>query len=93
MIKEVYLRDIKADRSSQKNLLANQLTLTEKILYAFILTEEHATQAYERGKSYVEFQPDRVAMQDATASDGTFNNSCKWKKSGCSYLHQCTVIT
>ncbi len=42
------------------------LTLTEKILYAH-LWQGKATQAYERGKSYVDFAPDRVAMQDATA--------------------------
>ncbi|MDO9376092.1 MAG: aconitate hydratase [Ferruginibacter sp.] len=42
------------------------LTLTEKILYAH-LWQGAATTAYERGKSYVDFAPDRVAMQDATA--------------------------
>ena len=42
------------------------LTLTEKILYAH-LWQGKATQAFERGKSYVDFAPDRVAMQDATA--------------------------
>ena len=42
------------------------LTLTEKILYAH-LWDGNAKQAYERGVSYVDFAPDRVAMQDATA--------------------------
>jgi aconitate hydratase len=42
------------------------LTLTEKILYAH-LDGGNATKAFERGKSYVDFRPDRVAMQDATA--------------------------
>lgn len=42
------------------------LTLTEKILYAH-LTEGNASKAYQRGKDYVDFAPDRVAMQDATA--------------------------
>ncbi len=42
------------------------LTLTEKILYAH-LWQGDATIAFERGKDYVEFAPDRVAMQDATA--------------------------
>jgi aconitate hydratase len=42
------------------------LTLTEKILYAH-LWDGNATAAYGRGKSYVDFAPDRVAMQDATA--------------------------
>ena len=42
------------------------LTLTEKILYAH-LWQGSATRAFERGKDYVDFAPDRVAMQDATA--------------------------
>ncbi|MFT4855487.1 MAG: aconitate hydratase [Algoriphagus sp.] len=65
MIKEVYARYPKRIEAARK-LVGKPLTLTEKILYAH-LTEGSATQAYERGKSYVEFQPDRVAMQDATA--------------------------
>jgi len=65
MIKEVYARYPKRIEAARK-LVGKPLTLTEKILYAH-LTEGVATQAYERGKSYVEFQPDRVAMQDATA--------------------------
>lgn len=65
MIKEVYARYPKRIEAARK-LVGKPLTLTEKILYAH-LSEGAATQAYERGKSYVEFQPDRVAMQDATA--------------------------
>jgi aconitate hydratase len=42
------------------------LTLTEKILYSH-LWQSNATTPYERGKGYVDFAPDRVAMQDATA--------------------------
>ena len=42
------------------------LTLIEKILYAH-LWQGNADVAYESGKSYVDFAPDRVAMQDATA--------------------------
>ena len=42
------------------------LTLTEKILYAHLYGGD-VKQAYERGVSYVDFAPDRVAMQDATA--------------------------
>ncbi len=41
------------------------LTLTEKILYSHLT--EPALKAYERGKDYANFNPDRVAMQDATA--------------------------
>ena len=49
-----------------KKLLGRPLTLTEKILYSH-LDEGNAKQVYERGESYVDFRPDRVAMQDATA--------------------------
>ncbi len=49
-----------------RKVVGHPLTLTEKILYAH-LWQGNATQAFERGKSYVDFAPDRVAMQDATA--------------------------
>ncbi len=48
-----------------RNTLKHPLTLGEKILYAH--TFKPATRAFERGKDYVDFAPDRVAMQDATA--------------------------
>jgi aconitate hydratase len=47
-------------------LLNRPLTLTEKILYAH-LENGIPRSAYNRGKDYVSFLPDRVAMQDATA--------------------------
>src|SRR5688572_5294582 len=49
-----------------RRVVGKPLTLTEKILYAHLWQGE-ATDAYDRGKSYVDFAPDRVAMQDATA--------------------------
>lgn len=49
-----------------RRAVGRPLTLTEKILYAH-LTQGDATTAYGRGKDYVDFAPDRVAMQDATA--------------------------
>ncbi|MEO6537833.1 MAG: aconitate hydratase [Ferruginibacter sp.] len=49
-----------------REVVGKPLTLTEKILYAHLWHGE-ATTAFERGKSYVDFAPDRVAMQDATA--------------------------
>lgn len=49
-----------------KKVLGTPLTLAEKILYAH-LHEDSPLEKYERGKSYVFFAPDRVAMQDATA--------------------------
>jgi aconitate hydratase len=65
MIKEAYAG--LADKVTQtRELLGKPLTLTEKILYAH-LSEEMPQQAFERGTSYVNFNPDRVAMQDATA--------------------------
>jgi len=48
-----------------RQLLGRPLTLTEKILYTHL--DKPATAVLERGKAYVDFRPDRVAMQDATA--------------------------
>ena len=65
MIKAVYSalnEKIKAARS----VSGRPLTLTEKILYSH-LSLGKATTTFERGHSYVDFNPDRVAMQDATA--------------------------
>src|SRR4051812_25235932 len=65
MIKKLYSsfsRRIEAARKAT----GRPLTLTEKILYAH-LWQNTATTAHTRGKDYVEFAPDRVAMQDATA--------------------------
>jgi aconitate hydratase len=65
MIKKVYSTfPEKVDKA--KATLGRPLTLAEKILYAH-LHEEQAFANFERGKSYVNFAPDRVAMQDATA--------------------------
>lgn len=49
-----------------KEVLGRPLTLTEKILYSH-LADESPLKEYKRGKDYVYFNPDRVAMQDATA--------------------------
>ena len=65
MIKAVYAGYASKIDAARK-VVGKPLTLTEKILYAH-LYEGNATAAYERGKSYVDFRPDRVAMQDATA--------------------------
>ena len=65
MIKKLYAQF--PDRVSKaRKVVGRPLTLTEKILYAH-LWQGDATHAYDRGKSYVDFAPDRVAMQDATA--------------------------
>lgn len=47
-------------------VLQRPLTLTEKILYAH-LSKDEELKDYKRGEDYVNFAPDRVAMQDATA--------------------------
>lgn len=65
MIKKVYSRYDERIAAARK-VVNRPLTLAEKILYAH-LWDGNATVAYERGKSYVDFAPDRVAMQDATA--------------------------
>jgi aconitate hydratase len=65
MIKAVYERMPSRVEAARK-LVGRPLTLTEKILYSH-LWEGTPTETFERGKSYVDFAPDRVAMQDATA--------------------------
>ncbi|PJE47374.1 MAG: aconitate hydratase [Sediminibacterium sp.] len=65
MIKKVYA-EMPAKVDNARKALGRPLTLSEKILFAHL----HADQAlsnFERGNSYVDFAPDRVAMQDATA--------------------------
>ena len=47
-------------------VLKRPLTLAEKILYAHLFNEGDVKN-YKRGEDYVNFRPDRVAMQDATA--------------------------
>ena len=49
-----------------RELTGKPLTLAEKILYSH-LSQGMPTEVYGRGKSYVDFAPDRIALQDATA--------------------------
>jgi aconitate hydratase len=65
MIKKVYA-EMPAKVDAARNVLGRPLTLSEKILFAHLHAGQ-ATTGFERGKSYVDFAPDRVAMQDATA--------------------------
>ena len=65
MIKNLYAKFGNRVQAA-RTIVGKPLTLTEKILYAH-LTEGNATKAYGRGADYVDFAPDRVAMQDATA--------------------------
>lgn len=65
MIKAVYEKMPSRIEAARK-LVGRPLTLTEKILYSH-LWEGDPTTTFERGNAYVDFAPDRVAMQDATA--------------------------
>ncbi|GAB1415836.1 aconitate hydratase [Paludibacter sp.] len=65
MIKKVYA-SLPERISKIKEILNRPMTLTEKILYAHLHADEQAT-SFVRGVDYVNFSPDRVAMQDATA--------------------------
>ncbi len=65
MIQKVYT-EMPSKVDAARKALGRPLTLSEKILFSHL----HADQAlanFERGNSYVDFAPDRVAMQDATA--------------------------
>ena len=57
--------------AAARKITGRPLTLAEKVLYAHLFDAEGSTlplkQAYQRGTDYVNFRPDRVAMQDATA--------------------------
>ncbi|PVD50214.1 aconitate hydratase [Terrimonas sp.] len=64
LIKKTY-EAMPAKVEAARKLTGTPLTLAEKILYTHLF--EPATRPYERGKDYVDFAPDRVAMQDATA--------------------------
>ena len=65
MIKGIYA--VMGERIEKaRELEGRPLTLAEKILYSH-LWEGTPTQTFQRGKDYVDFAPDRVACQDATA--------------------------
>lgn len=65
MIKKVYANmSQRVDKA--REIVGKPLTLSEKILYSH-LWDGTPTQAFKRGKDYVDFAPDRIACQDATA--------------------------
>jgi len=72
MIKEVYSK-FPERVAAARAVVGRPLTLSEKILYAHLWDEATdkpggmPSVSYERGNAYVDFAPDRVAMQDATA--------------------------
>lgn len=65
MIKETY-SSLPARIAAARKVLSKPMTLTEKILYGHLF-DENSIQSFTRGSDYVDFKPDRVAMQDATA--------------------------
>ena len=64
LIKKTYA-EMPGKIEAARSLVGTPLTLAEKILYAH--SYKPSTKPYARGKDYVDFAPDRVAMQDATA--------------------------
>ncbi|MFM1792085.1 MAG: hypothetical protein RLZZ252_439, partial [Bacteroidota bacterium] len=65
LIKSVYAA-MPAKVAAARQSLGRPLTLTEKILFSH-LWDNAQPQAFARAQDYVDFAPDRVAMQDATA--------------------------
>jgi aconitate hydratase len=65
LIKKLY-SEMPAKVDAARKALGHPLTLSEKILFSH-LWHDVAVNDFERGKAYVDFAPDRVAMQDATA--------------------------
>ena len=65
MIKKVYA-EMPTKVDAARKALGRPLTLSEKILFAHLHADQTVS-SFERGKNYVDFAPDRVAMQDATA--------------------------
>ena len=62
-------------------VLQRPLTLAEKILYTH-LYDDALLKKYKRGEDYVNFRPDRVAMQDATAQMGRQHQDRKQDRTG-----------
>ena len=64
MIKKIYSNIVK-NVDEAKTVIDKPFTLTEKILYSHLWGS--ISKNYTRGKDYVDFKPDRIACQDATA--------------------------
>ena len=65
MIKSVYVK-MASRVDKARDIVGKPLTLSEKILYSH-LWDGTPSKAFVRGKDYVDFAPDRIACQDATA--------------------------
>jgi aconitate hydratase len=87
LIKSVYEKMPERVVKARKTL-GKPLTLSEKILYSHLSVEEKGVK-FRRGEDYVNFAPDRVAMQDATAQMALlqFMNAGKSKAAVPSTVH------
>ena len=65
MIKKVY-DELKTKVDKARELTQSPLTLSEKILYSHLWNDK-LNSPFKRGEDYVDFAPDRIACQDATA--------------------------
>ena len=85
---ETFYKSFSQKVDAAKNKFGRPLTLTEKILYAHLF-HENELKDYKRGEDYVNFKPDRVAMQDATAQMALlqFMNAGKKKAAAKSSVH------
>lgn len=85
---ETFYKSFSQKVDAAKNKFGKPLTLTEKILYAHLF-HENELKDYKRGEDYVNFKPDRVAMQDATAQMALlqFMNAGKKKAAAKSSVH------
>lgn len=85
---ETFYKSFSQKVDAAKNNFGRPLTLTEKILYAHLF-HENELKDYKRGEDYVNFKPDRVAMQDATAQMALlqFMNAGKKKAAAKSSVH------
>lgn len=85
---ETFYKSFSQKVDTAKNKFGRPLTLTEKILYAHLF-HKNELKDYKRGEDYVNFKPDRVAMQDATAQMALlqFMNAGKKKAAVKSSIH------
>ena len=66
LTKKMEKEEYKEKMEHVRAVLKRPLTLAEKVLYTHLF-DETVLKDYKRGEDYVNFRPDRVAMQDATA--------------------------
>ncbi|MDE7314126.1 MAG: aconitate hydratase [Mucispirillum sp.] len=85
---ETFYKSFSQKVDAAKNKFGRPLTLIEKILYAHLFYENELKD-FKRGEDYVNFKPDRVAMQDATAQMALlqFMNAGKKKAAAKSSVH------